>query len=203
VPAPRLEAGMRDRIRTRSTLSPRGNSVDRELCMNRSIGLLIAIILICCSSGRAAWSDNTVALSSWWQTGCSKYSSGELRAIGIEFREFPMTNVDTGRLRSITFDKNGLTVKSGGRLFGLGWTNVKIDVNPLGNHKVVFAMTVFIKNGRLEDDVFGNVELVCWRDIEELVESFAPGHITGSFPIPKVPLRNPQGEIIHEEDKTH
>jgi hypothetical protein len=117
----------------------------------------------------------------------------------VTFRRFPVTpeSIDQAG-RSIGAFSHGITFKLDGGRFTTSWhrDHVQINVVPLGHRNSAVAMTVVVNGRTIGDGIFGNMDLLCWRPFEDLVEKYSPGSITGSPPRPHFQSFDKNGNVI-------
>jgi hypothetical protein len=156
--------------------------------------------------------------SPWWGTDCyfvhpEASSNGVIQSNGyVSFRKFPVTptTIDDASRAISPFDR-GITFKMDGGRFTVSWRadnatpplregrgRIKMRVTPLGAYNSAIALTVIVDDHVVGDGVFGNMELTCWRPLEDLIEKYLPGSIEGSPPRPYFPLHDQNGNVIPE-----
>jgi hypothetical protein len=145
--------------------------------------------------------------SPWWGTDChfvdpETLTKGLIQGNGhVSFRRFPVTpqSIDEAPRTIGVFD-HGITFRVSGSRFTAPWRNahIQIRVVPLGVYHSAVAMTALVDGRVVGDGVFGNMELTCWRPLEDLIERYSPGSITGSPPRPQIPLHDQSGNVVPE-----
>ena len=156
--------------------------------------------------------------SPWWGTDCyfvhpEALSNGLIQSHGyVSFRKFPVTpkTIDDASRAISPFDR-GITFKMDGERFTVSWryknatpplregsARIKFQVTPLGAYNSAIALTVMVDSQVVGNGAFGNMELTCWRPLEDLIEKYLPGSIEGSPPRPHFPLHDQNGNVIPE-----
>ena len=165
--------------------------------------ITIPLILLVSSTGASA----EPAYSPWWGTDChfvhpETLTKGVIQSNGyVSFRKFPVTpdSIDEAPRTIGVFDR-GITFRVDGSQFTAPWRDghIQIRVVSLGAYHSAVAMTVLVVDRLVGDGVFGNMELTCWRPLEDLIEKYSPGSITGSPPRPHIPLHDQNGNVVPE-----
>ena len=81
----------------------------------------------------------------------------------------------------------------------MDWADLsRVLVKQIGRHNSPLSLTIQFNSQTLGNAVFGNLELNCWRYLEDVIEKQAPGVIEGSPPRLHVPLHDKTGAVIPE-----
>jgi hypothetical protein len=156
--------------------------------------------------------------SPWWGTDCEFFhpealSNGLIQSHGfVKFRRFPVTpkSIDEAT-RAVSPFERGITFQLDGSRFTVSWRDsnptpplsagrarIHFRVTPLGAYNSAIALTILVDGHLVSDDVFGNMELTCWRPLEDLIEKYLPGSIEGSPARPHFPLHDQNGNVVPE-----
>jgi hypothetical protein len=146
-------------------------------------------------------------MPSWWQTECDhNYASPELRGLTgaggvyVSLRQFPTTNetVEEPR-RHITFWQGGFQYRGRDQDWIAPWKNVRmVSMRKIGDRNAALVMTVTTTSSEEKTIQVGAIEYGCWREIEKLMQCYAPEKIEGSPPKTYSPLRDAKGNVVPE-----
>jgi hypothetical protein len=169
--------------------------------MNKRSSIAVSICastVLLAFAARAA--ETNARYSPWWGTDCwfahpEELTNGLIQSNGyVAFRKFPVSaeTVDDSR-RSLDVGKLGITIHLGAEKYNRSWRtdHIQFRVAPLGRGGSAVVLTILDNGHAMGDGAFGNMDLRCWRSLEDLIERYAHGTITGSPPRPNLPLHNP------------
>lgn len=156
----------------------------------RYVSISSTLIVFAISGSAPLAADDPAELTSWWQTSCETFGddSGPNAAFAT-FRSFPVTasSVDDPE-RAVTFFELGITFQIGGERFTEKWNELsRVTVKLLGNRHSALSLTIQTRDQELGREIYGNIEIQCWRLLEDVIRKHAPNVIEGSPPRPVIP----------------